>query len=68
MVEIVGILLVIQGIGGFVNNWVGGSPSWFVVNHIEALDGLELQASVVLAVAGFVIAGIGERTRKARKG
>ncbi|WP_232661712.1 hypothetical protein [Pseudonocardia sp. TRM90224] len=67
MLEVLGILMIVQGIGGFINNWVDGSPSWFLVNYIPALNGFELPASAALAVAGFVIAGIGERSRKQRK-
>lgn len=66
MLEVVGILLIVQGVGGFINNWVGGSPSWFLVNHLPMLDGFEMPASVVLAVVGVVLAGMGERVRKGR--
>ena len=67
MVEVLGIIMVVQGIGGVINNIVGGSPSWFLVNHLPFLDGWELPASIVLAVAGGALALAGERARKAAR-
>ncbi|MEJ3656915.1 hypothetical protein WEH80_28535 [Actinomycetes bacterium KLBMP 9759] len=64
MLEVLGIIMIVQGIGGFINNWLDGSPSWFLVNYIPALNGFEMPASVVIAVAGAVLAGVGERARK----
>lgn len=66
MLEIVGILLIVQGIGGFLNNWTGGSPSWFVVNHVPLLDGWELSVSAVVALVGLVLAERGARRRRER--
>ena len=65
MLEILGIVMVVQGVGGAINTIVGGSPSWFLVNHLPFLDGLELPVSIVLAVVGGVLAIAGERARKA---
>jgi hypothetical protein len=67
MLEVLGIIMIVQGVGGAINNIVGGSPSWFLVNHLPFLDGMELPASVVLAVVGGVLAIAGERARKAAK-
>ncbi len=65
MLEIIGILLIVQGVGGFINNWTGGSPSWFVVNHVPLLDGWELPVSAVVALVGFALAERGARRRRA---
>lgn len=66
VLEIVGIVLVVQGIGGFINNWVGGGPSWFLVNYVPALKGWEIPVSVVIALVGAALAARGERARKQR--
>ena len=67
MLEVLGIIMVVQGVGGAINNVVGGRPSWFLVNHLPFLDGLELPVSIVLAVVGGVLALAGERARKAKR-
>jgi hypothetical protein len=67
MLEILGIVMVVQGVGGAINNIVGGSPSWFLVNHLPFLDGWELPASIVLAVVGGALTLAGERARKANR-
>jgi H+/Cl- antiporter ClcA len=67
MLEVLGIIMVVQGVGGAINNVVGGQPSWFLVNHLPFLDGWELPASIVLAVVGGALALAGERARKARR-
>jgi len=67
VLEVLGIIMVVQGVGGAINNVVGGRPSWFLVNHLPFLDGLELPVSIVLAVVGGVLALAGERARKAKR-
>ncbi|MFC4947462.1 hypothetical protein [Pseudonocardia sp. GCM10023141] len=64
MLEVLGILMIVQGVGGFINNWIGGSPSWFLVNYVPFLDGWEMPASAVLAVVGAVVAERGAKLRK----
>jgi hypothetical protein len=36
----------------------GGGPSWFLVNYIEALQGYEIIASIILVILGAII-GVG---------
>jgi len=67
VLEVLGIIMVVQGVGGAINDVVGGHPSWFLVNHLPFLDGLELPVSIVLAVVGGVLALAGERARKAKR-
>ncbi len=54
----VSLLLFIQGIGGIINRFTNGGPSWFLVNYIEALQGYEIMASIVLVILGAMI-GVG---------
>ncbi|MBB5139690.1 hypothetical protein HNP84_009454 [Thermocatellispora tengchongensis] len=63
LAEVLGVLLIVQGAGGVLNNLFGDSPSWFAVNHIGFLDGWEIPASVAVLLAGFVLTGLG-RTRE----
>ncbi|SFQ60972.1 Myxococcales GC_trans_RRR domain-containing protein [Amycolatopsis arida] len=63
MVEALGILLVIQGVGGFVNRVAESSSySWFVQLHLLPAS-LHIPASVVMAVVGLLLAGVGARRR-----
>lgn len=58
MIEMIGILFAVQGIGGLINNLQADSgKSWFLVNHIEALNGLEIPISIALIVIGGVLVG-----------
>ncbi|WP_206791549.1 hypothetical protein [Amycolatopsis sp. MtRt-6] len=59
MIELVGILLVVQGGGGLLNRLLGAqSPSWFVQLHVLP-PSLHVVASVVMVLAGLaVLAGI----------
>lgn len=57
MLETIGILLAIQGIGGTVNNLQDGGPSWFLLNHIDALDGFRLPLHIAMALIGVVLVG-----------
>ncbi|MFC4002601.1 hypothetical protein ACFS2C_03805 [Prauserella oleivorans] len=55
MAEIIGILLIAQGLGGTINNIAGDGPSWFLLNHIDALEGARLPLHVVMALLGLGI-------------
>ncbi|WP_326833777.1 hypothetical protein VSH64_02290 [Amycolatopsis rhabdoformis] len=66
MIELLGLLLVIQGAGGLINRLAGSSnPSWFVQLHVLPPP-LHIAASAVLLAAG---AGVlfAERARKRRR-
>jgi H+/Cl- antiporter ClcA len=67
VLEVLGIIMVVQGVGGAVNDVAGGQPGWFLVNHLPFLDGWELPASIVLAVVGGALAVAGKRPRKAAR-
>ncbi|MCG5212246.1 hypothetical protein [Streptosporangium sp. KLBMP 9127] len=54
--DLMGVLCIVQAVGGALNNLLGsGSRSWFVVNYIGFLDGYEVFASIVLGVLGIVM-------------
>ena len=63
MIELLGILLVVQGGGGLLNRLLGArSPSWFVQLHVLP-PSLHVVASVVMVLAGVaVLAGTRKRT------
>ena len=67
MIELVGILLVVQGGGGLINRLAGaGHPSWFV--HLHVLPArLHVLASIVLLAAGVAVL-FGNQARKRRRG
>lgn len=64
MLETLGILMVVQGVGGVINNWVGGGKSWFLVNHLPFLGGWQIPASIVVLLAGLVVTDHGTKIRK----
>lgn len=49
------LLLLIQGIGGLINHLTNGSKSWFLVNYIEAFQGLEILFDIIFIVLGIVV-------------
>ncbi|MFF3698125.1 hypothetical protein [Streptomyces sp. NPDC002221] len=53
--EVAGFLLLVQGIGGLVHEWTGWFDLWTVVHRPDALEGHEVFASIVLAVAGVAV-------------
>ncbi|SFB45542.1 Myxococcales GC_trans_RRR domain-containing protein [Amycolatopsis marina] len=68
MIEIAGILLLVQGVGGFVNRVAGStSESWFVQLHTLP-SAWHIPASVAMAALGAVLAWVGaERRKKVRE-
>lgn len=55
MIELLGILLVVQGAGGLLNRLLGAdSPSWFVQLHLLP-PSLHVAASVVMVLAGAAV-------------
>ncbi|ANN16653.1 hypothetical protein SD37_13945 [Amycolatopsis orientalis] len=66
MIEVVGILLLVQGAGGLINRLMGGSgPSWFVQLHLLP-PGTHLVASALMVAAGVAVL-FAERARKQRR-
>jgi hypothetical protein len=55
VIELFGILLVVQGAGGLINRVTGASsPSWFIQLHVFP-PGLQIAASVVILLAGVAV-------------
>ncbi|WP_280404520.1 hypothetical protein [Nocardia brasiliensis] len=55
MLETLGLLLLIQGVGGLINNLAGGSKSWFVLNYLDAPDGVRLVGYLILSIVGAAL-------------
>jgi hypothetical protein len=65
MIELLGILLLIQGGGGLINRLLGSTnPSWFVQLHLLP-SGTHIVASALMVAAGVVVL-FAERARKQR--
>lgn len=56
----ISLLFLIQGVGGIINRLAGAGKSWFIVNYIEALQGWEIVANIVLIIIGGWI-GLSQR-------
>lgn len=67
MLETIGIILIVQGVGGLINRLAeSGSKGWWVQLHLLP-DGLHLPVSVVMAVVGVLLVLrtiAGERRRR----
>ncbi|MEV8526169.1 hypothetical protein AB0451_18695 [Streptomyces sp. NPDC052000] len=59
--EVAGVVLLVQGVGGLLHEWTGWFDLWTVVHRPNALAGHEIFASVVLAVAGVAVLIAAER-------
>lgn len=65
MIELLGILLVVQGAGGLINRLLGSdSLSWFVQLHLLP-PGMHIVASALMVAAGAMVL-FAERARKHR--
>ncbi|MFI9408061.1 hypothetical protein [Nocardia sp. NPDC052316] len=56
MFETLGLLLLIQGVGGLINNLAGGSKSWFVLNYLDLPGWARLTGYLILSAIGAVLA------------
>jgi hypothetical protein len=67
MIELLGILLLVQGAGGLINRLLdGGDPSWFVQLHLLP-PGMHIVASALMVAVGVGVL-FAERGRKQRRG
>ena len=55
MLETLGLLLLIQGVGGLINNLAGGSKSWFALNYLDLPDWARLVGYLLLSAAGAAV-------------
>ncbi len=66
MIELLGILLLVQGGGGLINRLLGSSnPSWFVQLHLLP-PGMHVVASALMVAVGVGVL-FSERARKQRR-
>ncbi|MEU4804129.1 hypothetical protein [Actinosynnema sp. NPDC023587] len=54
-VELVGVLLVVNGLAGIVHELFGWFGLWTIVTHLSFLDGYEIFANIGLAVVGAIV-------------
>ncbi|OSC54628.1 hypothetical protein B5180_40800 [Streptomyces sp. BF-3] len=52
IVETIGFLVFIQGVGGLLYEWTGWFRFWTLVRHIDFLSDRMLFVNIVLVVAG----------------
>ncbi|PCG86606.1 hypothetical protein CIB93_07725 [Streptomyces sp. WZ.A104] len=55
IVETIGFLVFIQGVGGLVFEWTGWFRLWTVVRHIDFLSDRGLFVNIVLIVTGAAV-------------
>ena len=54
IIETIGIVLCIQGVGGAVSSILDGGRSWFLLRYVVP-DGAQVPVGIVLALIGAVI-------------
>jgi hypothetical protein len=54
IIETIGIVLCIQGVGGAVNSILDGGRSWFLLRYVVP-EGAQVPVGIVLAALGAVI-------------
>ena len=54
IIETIGIVLCIQGVGGAVSSVLDGGRSWFLLRYVVP-DGAQVPVGIVLALLGAVI-------------
>lgn len=65
LLEVSGVLLLIQGVAALVHALTGRLRGWGVVRRIGFLDGYEIYAGVTLIVLALALFAVAE-SRKAR--
>jgi hypothetical protein len=70
MLETLGIVLIVQGVGGLLNRLAeSGSKGWWLQLHVLP-DGLHVPASIAMGIVGVVLvlqSVVGERRRKSAR-
>ncbi|MFF4616665.1 hypothetical protein [Nonomuraea jabiensis] len=64
LVEILGALLVIQGVAGLVHEWIGWFRLWVLVPYLEFLKGYEIWANIGLLVLGLIVLTVAGAMKK----
>lgn len=55
MLELLGLVLVVQGGGGLINNLFTDSKSWFVLNYLDLPAPVPLLGHALLLAAGLAL-------------
>ncbi|MEV7248341.1 hypothetical protein ACPXCO_21225 [Streptomyces cyaneofuscatus] len=55
IVETIGFLVFIQGVGGLLYEWTGWFRLWTLVRHIDFLSAHSLFVQIVLVVTGAAV-------------
>ncbi|MGW6025528.1 hypothetical protein [Streptomyces sp. NPDC055099] len=66
VLEVLGVLLLIQGVAALVHGLTGRLRGWGFVRRIGFLDGYEIYAGVALIVLALALFAVAE-SRKARR-
>ncbi|MEU3264234.1 hypothetical protein [Streptomyces bacillaris] len=64
LIEAVGLIILLQGIGGLVYEWTGWLRLWTPARHMDFFGDRALFVSIVLTVAGFAIMIAPDAVRK----
>ena len=63
IIETIGIVLCIQGVGGALSSILDGGRSWFLVRHVLP-EGAQVPVGIVIALLGAVILLANSRKRQ----
>jgi hypothetical protein len=70
MLETVGIVLIVQGVGGLLNRFAeSGSKGWWLQLHVLP-DALHVPVSIAMGIVGVVLvlrSMVGDRRRKSAR-
>ncbi|AXI74828.1 hypothetical protein ACFWGE_09215 [Streptomyces bacillaris] len=64
LIEAVGFIILLQGIGGLVYEWTGWLRLWTPARHMDFFGDRALFVSIVLIVTGFAIMIAPDAVRK----
>ncbi|MFE3448083.1 hypothetical protein ACFXJ8_04030 [Nonomuraea sp. NPDC059194] len=67
ILDVVGTVLLIQGVGGVVNTvlgWWGWAHDFLLINRLAFLDGYEVFAGIGLGVLGFALLAAADSMQK----
>ncbi|MFF0741791.1 hypothetical protein ACFYVL_15445 [Streptomyces sp. NPDC004111] len=62
ILEVVGFLLVLWGVGGLIHEWFDWFKLWTIVDKLGWFEGYEIYANIVVAAAGLALIVAAERT------
>ncbi len=63
IIEAIGIVLCIQGVGGAISALLDGGRSWFLVRYVVP-DGAQVAVAIGIALLGVLVLAAGSRKRQ----